>query len=287
MKQTFNTYQAVDQALRNLLLAAIPYVYVNSLSHNITGFGNVSALTIMTSLWVRYGTITQAKLAENLTRISSYWNTPQPIEALFLQLTRGSQFASDSSEPTALSQVLRIGYTLIANTGLFAEACREWRKIRDIDKNMDTFQVLFAEAEQDSSSLLTTASQAGYHAGNATAVIATTPSAPAAAVPPPTEHALAMARVQATADATQAQLATLIAAMKTQTRNRPNNSGTSYCRTHGHTTNSSHTSASCQKQADGHKVMPPRQTRWAAWPTPTVARKEGRLIPLRLVLVQH
>ena len=68
------------------------------------------------------------------------------------------------------------------------------------------------------------------------------------------EHALAMARVQATADATQAQLATLIAAMKTQTRDRQNNSGTSYCWTHGHTTNSSHTSPSCQKQADGHKV---------------------------------
>ena len=63
-----------------------------------------------------------------------------------------------------------------------------------------------------------------------------------------------MARVQATADATQAQLATLIAAMKTQIRDRPNNSGTSYWWTHGHTTNSSHTSASCQKQADGHEV---------------------------------
>jgi len=186
--------------------------------------------------------------------MSSPWNPPQPIEDLFLQLTRGSQFASDGSEPIALSQVLRIGYTLIANTGLFAEACREWRKIRDIDKNMDTFQVLFTEAEQDRSSLLTTSSQAGYHAGNATAVIATTPFAPAAAVPPPTEHALAMARVQATADATQEQLATLIAAMKTQTRDRPNNSGTSYCWTHGHTTNSSHTSASCQKPADGHEV---------------------------------
>jgi len=123
-----------------------------------------------------------------------------------------------------------------------------------MDKNMDTFQVLFTEAEQDRSSLLTTASQAGYHARNATAVITTTPFAPAAAVPPPTEHALVMARVQATADASQAQLATLIAVLKTQTRNRPNNSGTSYCWTHGHTTNSSHTSASCQKQADGHKV---------------------------------
>jgi len=212
LKQTFNTYQAVDQALRNLLLAAIPHVYVNSLSHDITGFGNVSALTIMTSLWERDGTITQAELAENLTRMSSPWNPPQPIEDLFLQLNGGSQFASDGSEPIALSQVLRIGYTLIANTGLFAE-------------NMDTFQVLFTEAEQDRSSLLTTASQAGYHAENATAVIATTRFAPAAAVPPTTEHALAMARVQATADATQAQLATLIAAMKTQARN----SGTSYC----------------------------------------------------------
>jgi len=62
---------------------------------------------------------------------------------------------------------------------------------------------LFYEAKQYRSSLLTTSSQAGYHAGNVTAVIPDTPFAPAAAIPPPTEHALAMARVQATANATQ------------------------------------------------------------------------------------
>jgi hypothetical protein len=119
---------------------------------------------------------------------------------------------------------------------------------------MAKFQDLFTEAEQDRSSLLTTSSQAGYHAGNVTAAIPNTPFAPATAVPPPTEHALAMARVQATADATQAQMATLIAAMKSQNLNQKNIKGTSYCWTHGHTTNSSHTSASCEKQADGHEV---------------------------------
>jgi hypothetical protein len=38
LKQTFQMYQAIDQALRNLILAAVPRVYVNSLSHDITGF---------------------------------------------------------------------------------------------------------------------------------------------------------------------------------------------------------------------------------------------------------
>jgi len=99
LKQTFNTYQAVDQTLCNLILAAVPPVYVNSLSHDITGFRNVSALIIMTSLWERYGTITQAELAKNITRMSAPWNPPQPIEDIFLQLTRGSQFAADGSEP--------------------------------------------------------------------------------------------------------------------------------------------------------------------------------------------
>jgi len=253
LKQTFNTYQAVDQALRILILAAIPHVYVNSLSHDITGFGNVSALTIMTSLWYRYGRITQAELAENIA-----------LPGRIASANRGSFSSAHARTPVclrwlrahdALFQVLRIGYTLIANTGLFAEACREWRKIRDADENMETFQELFTQAEQACSSLLTTSSQAGYHAGNVTAAIPTTPFAPAAAVPPPTEHALAMARVQATADATQAQMATVIAAMKSQTCNRKNNNGTSYCCwTHGHTTNSSHTSASCEKRADGHDV---------------------------------
>ena len=152
LKQTFNTYQAVDQALRNLLLAAVPHVYVNPLSHDIPEFGNVSALTIVTSLWERYSTITQAKLAKNLTCMSSPWNPPQPIEDLFLQLNRGSQFAYDGSEPIALSQVLRIGYTLIANTGLFAEACREtWTHFKFSSQRPSKTDPLYSQlpAKQD------------------------------------------------------------------------------------------------------------------------------------------
>ena len=235
----------------------------------------------MTSLWERYGTITQAELEENITRMSSPWNPPQPIEDLFLQLTRGSQFASSGSEPIALSQVLRIGYTLIANTGLFIEACREWRKIRDTDNNMATFQELFTKAKQDRSSLLTTSSQAGYHAGNVTVAIPDTPFAPAAAVPPPTEHALALARVQATANATEAQMATLIAAIKTQTGNRKNNNGTV-------TPPTAVTPAPRAKNRQTVTKSPqPRPTRWAAWTTSTVARNKGRLISLQLVLVPN
>jgi len=69
--ELFSTYKAVDRALRSLILAAVPHVYVNPLSHDITGFRNVSALTIMASIWERYRTITQAELAKNLTRMSS------------------------------------------------------------------------------------------------------------------------------------------------------------------------------------------------------------------------
>ena len=98
LKQTFNTYQAVDQALRSLFLAAVPHVYVNSLSHDITGFGNVSALTIMTSLWEQYGTITQAELAKNLTRMSSPWNPPQPS-----RIVSSSSTAEASLPPMAQS----------------------------------------------------------------------------------------------------------------------------------------------------------------------------------------
>ena len=39
-----------------------------------------------------------------------------------------------------LSQVLRIGYTLSAKSGLFAEACREWRKIATPTKPWKNFK---------------------------------------------------------------------------------------------------------------------------------------------------
>ena len=68
------------------------------------------------------------------------------------------------------------------------------------------------------------------------------------------EHALAMARVLATVDATQAHLHLNRRHKVPEPQPKENIKGTSYCWTHGHTTNSSHNSASCETQANGHEV---------------------------------
>ena len=142
LKQTFQTYQAIDQALRNLILAAVPPIYVNFLSHNITGFANLPALTIMTSLPLV--TIWQDRAGR--TRREHHPNE-HPIEDIFHQLTRGSQFASNGSDPIALSQVLCIGYTLGYSSKHAANGAKFPTSI-----NMSNFQDLFNEAEQDHSS---------------------------------------------------------------------------------------------------------------------------------------
>jgi len=47
-KQLFQTYHAVDKALRNQISEAVPDVYIHALRHTVTGYGNVTSLCLLT-----------------------------------------------------------------------------------------------------------------------------------------------------------------------------------------------------------------------------------------------
>ena len=148
-KQLFQTYHAVDKALRNQILEAVPDVYVRALRHTVTGYGNVTSLKLLTYLWNKYGQITQAELDANETRMNLPWNPPTPIETLFKQLEDGLDFARAGQEDLALNQVLRMGYNNIHRTGFFSVACREWRQTDPAFRTMDDFQDHFRAADTD------------------------------------------------------------------------------------------------------------------------------------------
>jgi hypothetical protein len=184
--------------------------------------------------------VTDTDIANNDARMTLPWNPPTPIEHLFSQLEDGVRFIRDAEEPVNNKMVLRMGYNNIFATGLFGDACRDWRLKDDATKTMATFQEHFKIAARDRAMLATTAN-AGYQANLANE---TTPQQNPAA-----------ARAQATADANQAQITVLLAALAA--RNDVVNIATtgtlSYCWTHGTTRNLAHTSASCNNKQPGHQ----------------------------------
>ena len=252
----FQRYHYTDQALRQQLIAATPEVYIQAVKDPLLGFGRVTTLTILTHLRTTYGEITAEDLEANQLRMATDWNPPTPIEDLFEQLRSGEAFAVDGGDPPSEPRLVRLGYSIIQKTGLFEVACREWRYKPQVDKTFANLQLHFKKGDRDRQ-LTITSGTAGYHGAHNVAAQPTVPITPA------TEMA-----------ALKLQIETLTAAMAAASYASPNAvprtvytaptmaatiataaTGTpTYCWTHGTSTNSRHTSATCMNPAEGHQT---------------------------------
>lgn len=235
--QAFKKYHNTDKALRKQLIAATPPVYIDALSDPDYGFGSVTCLQLLTHLWTTYGTLSIADKDANLQRMATPWHPPTPIETLFKQLQDGMRLAAAAGEPQVDAQVARLGYNIIFKTGLFADACREWRLKPEAQQTLAIFQTHFQRMNMDRLASLTTET-AGYH-GAANAAIES---------PPPTLESV------------MAELASLKAAQANAaqgppvapTAPKPILPPTHYCWTHGASRNAAHTSATCRNKLPGH-----------------------------------
>jgi hypothetical protein len=249
-KKDFKLYHDVDKALRNQLIAATPDTYLQELRDPYLGYANISCLELITHLRDTYGVISQEDLDANQQRMNAKWHPPTPIEDLFEQLRAGAAFALEGGDILPPASVVRLGYTIILQTGLFDEACRSWRDKDQQDRTMVLFKKHFKKWEKDRRLMLTTGT-AGYHGANHAGNI---PPAPVEAPPVITEMEAMRTEMAAMRVALAAQAARPPAAPAIQpARPRPALADMGYCWTHGYSGNLTHTSQSCVTRAEGHQ----------------------------------
>ena len=70
----FRKYTAVEKALKKFTLEAVEPVFLSPLVDQLTGFGQVSALTILQHLFFRYGAINEIDLDENAVNTMGPYN---------------------------------------------------------------------------------------------------------------------------------------------------------------------------------------------------------------------
>jgi hypothetical protein len=178
------------------------------------------------------------------------WHPPIPIEVLFEQLRAGAAFALEGGDTLPPASVVRLGYTLILQTGLFDQACRDWRSMTQASRTMLQFKKHFKKWEKDYRLMLTTGT-AGYHGANH---VPEAPPAPApVAAPVITELEAMRAEMAAMRVAMAAQAAPPPAAPAAPPRPRPALADMGYCWTHGYSGNVTHTSQTCVTRAEGHQ----------------------------------
>jgi hypothetical protein len=261
----FRTYHNVDAALRNQLIAAVDDAYICSLSNATIGYGNTSVLALLTHLYDTYGQISASALDDNDTRMTTAWHPPTPIEKLWKQIDDGVSYATAGNDPPTATKIVRIAYNIVAATGRFEVACREWRNREEATKTWENLKAHFKRADRDLR-LTATTGTAGYH-GAANHAAATSDSAHdtianfALLATASNDHISVLteahAQDRATLHACQAKLASLSTAGTTASTATPQQSpriNKHYCWTHGGFVSKTHTSANCKHPCEGHKT---------------------------------
>jgi hypothetical protein len=276
----FREYNATDNALKTQLLGAVPDMYLRTLGNKTTGYATVTTRQMLVHLYKTYGRITAAHLIENDTKMKQDYDPNQPIEAFIEQIEDSVALADAAQTPYTSAQILTIAYNAMMRTGMFPEACREWRKPSAVVKTWPLFVTEFSEASLDLREAQGTSRSAGFHSAN-NANIAPRDNA-ANDAPFETEGLtnafMNLASATATDRAAVAHLtatnASLTATVTQQTakinaleaklaavgrnggRGRqaptypPNDN---YCWTHGYKLSRSHHSGSCKNPREGHQ----------------------------------
>lgn len=160
--KAFHRYHDLDKALLRQLIAATPAIYIDVLSDPDYGYTNVTCLEMLLHLKTAYGKISIAERDANQQRMMAPWHPPMPIESLFKQLIEGMRLSAAGDEPFVDSQVARMGYNIVLRTGVFADACREWRLKPLEEQTFLEFQTHFRRMNQDRMETVTTQT-AGYN----------------------------------------------------------------------------------------------------------------------------
>ena len=85
----FCKYTAVDGALKNQIVTAVEPVFLPHMVDQLTGFGQVSALTMLQHLFSSYEAISEIYFEENSVKMMEPYNPAEPLSGLIEQLEKG------------------------------------------------------------------------------------------------------------------------------------------------------------------------------------------------------
>lgn len=272
----FREYLSTDKALKQQVIGAINNMYLRTLRHRVTGFANVTTRQMLDHLYASYGRLSPADLQENDKRLRTPYDPNQPIEAFIDQVEDAVSLAAAARAPYSPAQIVAVSYTIMFTTGMFPEACREWRRRPIGEQTWANFKTTFTEAHQDYRDSQATATQAGYHHANAAmefqhdtaeaiANLATATASDRTTVAnlTTTNRNLTNELAQAISKLNLAQtdLTRIKIQLASKTGHNPGSDtdernfkpNTNYCWTHGYKVNRRHNSETCKNPGTGHK----------------------------------
>jgi hypothetical protein len=134
---TYTTHRDLSTHIKQLILTAVPKIYLDALSHPDFGYANVSPRQLLTHLVTTCGQITTMDLRDNLQRIKSPWNPDLPIETVFSNGTFCRRFAAEGGDPISDPAYVRILVDIFDASGVLPKAVEDWEHKPQADQTVD------------------------------------------------------------------------------------------------------------------------------------------------------
>lgn len=219
------TYNAVNEALKQQILLAVHRTYLASLDDAEMGFADVSAQNMLAHLVTRYGSVTGNDIELNRNRLSTTWDPDEPIENVWTRISEVQRYAIRAGIPIHDTAVITLTLAVFTKSGVLDWAIKTWRRKNEAEQTLDHFIEFFTDENKERKNDVTAAT-AGFHGANA-----------------------------ATIDGISGITDQLAAASITSSATNVSVGDTKmfYCWTHGLGFNPAHTGTSCMRRDDGHK----------------------------------
>jgi hypothetical protein len=124
----FKEYDAVTKALRKQIVSAIDETYVKPLKTRNSGYNNAAVDAMITYLFTAYGNIDDESIVVNEKKFIEPWDGTSPFENIIERIDECIDFAEAAEQPYSAPQILSKIYTLVYNTGLYFDACKNGKK---------------------------------------------------------------------------------------------------------------------------------------------------------------
>ena len=78
-QELFKKYTAMDRAIKDKIVTAVEPVFLFPLVYQLTGFGQVSALTMLQNTFKSYGEVEETKPEENAMKTMGPYDPAEPL----------------------------------------------------------------------------------------------------------------------------------------------------------------------------------------------------------------
>jgi hypothetical protein len=149
---------------------------LDELNDETVGLATATCRGLLQHLRLHYRTITPDHLEANQCQLDRQWQPPAPLGDLFQQIKKCQHFAEAGNDPITNKTAVRSALKNVEATGLFADACHDWRKKAEAEQTLAAFKLDFSAADTERKRQ-TTSNTAGYHgAKNAVRAVVAAPS---------------------------------------------------------------------------------------------------------------